>query len=162
MQNSRNFSVEIKWILIFVVVQLLWFVGEKLFGLHSTNIDLHPVYTNFFAIPAILIYYLALREKKSKIYAGSMPWKEGFITGLVITFGVAVFSPIVQVVFHTIISPDYFQNAIDFALSNEAIEVTQGEAESYFSLGNYLIIAPVSAFFSGLLTSLIIPLTTRR
>ncbi len=52
----KKYSIEIKWTIVFVLMTLLWMVGEKLTGLHDENIEHHLVYTNFYAIPAIAVY----------------------------------------------------------------------------------------------------------
>src|SRR5690554_7181183 len=76
----EKFKLEIKWAFIFIAMSLLWMVLEKAVGLHSTHIDKHMYVTNLFAIPAILIYVLALREKKTKDYNGVMSFKQGFVS----------------------------------------------------------------------------------
>ena len=63
----KKFALEIKWGVIFTIVLLLWMVMEKLLGWHGKHIDKHAIYTNFFAILAILIYVLALLEKRKNI-----------------------------------------------------------------------------------------------
>jgi hypothetical protein len=64
-----NIKIEIKWAIIFSVMTLLWMLLEKLAGLHSTYIDYHLYLTNLFAIPAIWIMVLALKDKKKNFYA---------------------------------------------------------------------------------------------
>ena len=56
----KKYTVEIKWALIFVVFALVWMVFEKWMGWHGEHIDKHATYTNIFAIPAIVIYVLAV------------------------------------------------------------------------------------------------------
>ena len=85
-----KYKIEIKWAVIFVFVILLWMVFEKLVGLHTTHIDKHAIYTNFFAIPAIIIYVFALLDKRKNYFNGIITWKQGFITGLIITLIVTV------------------------------------------------------------------------
>jgi len=153
MSESKNYSVELKWVVIFVFVQLTWFVGEKFLGLHSENIANHALYTNLFAIPTLLLYYSALAEKKRTAFGGVMTWKEAFKSGMAITLGIAITSPIVQLIFHFGISPEYFDNAIGYAVENNLS--TQADAMRYFALTNYLIISSVSSFFLGLVVSLI-------
>ncbi|MDY0089018.1 MAG: hypothetical protein RBR78_01495 [Flavobacteriaceae bacterium] len=68
----KNLKIEIKWAVIFSLMMLLWMLLEKLTGLHSTHIDKHAYISNLFAIPAILIYVLALKDKKKNFYNGQI------------------------------------------------------------------------------------------
>jgi hypothetical protein len=58
--------IEIKWGLIFVIMMLLWMYFEKSMGWHDENIAEHATYTNLVAIPSIIVYVLALLEKRKK------------------------------------------------------------------------------------------------
>ncbi len=60
----KKFSIELKWSFIFIFMSLVWMLLERLTGLHDENIDQHAIYTNLIAIPAILIYYFAIKEKR--------------------------------------------------------------------------------------------------
>jgi hypothetical protein len=73
----KNLKTEIKWAIIFTVVGLLWMVLEKVSGLHDQYIDYHLYLTNLFAIPAIVMMVMALKEKKRKDYRGFMTYKQG-------------------------------------------------------------------------------------
>jgi len=79
----KNFYIELKWAAIFVCALFVWMYIEKLTGLHDVHIAKHLIYTNLFAIIAIAIYVLALRDKKQHFYNGLMSWKQGFISGIV-------------------------------------------------------------------------------
>ncbi|MEZ4690566.1 MAG: hypothetical protein R3A12_10435 [Ignavibacteria bacterium] len=59
-----NYRIEIKWGVIFIVMMLLWTFLEKSVGLHSQYISLHPIYSNFVIIPSVIIFVLALLDKK--------------------------------------------------------------------------------------------------
>lgn len=156
----KNLKIEIKWALIFVLMGLLWMFIEKLVGLHDTYIDKHATYTNLVAIPAIALYVLALLEKRRKYYNGFMTYKQGFVTGLIITVFVTVLSPIAQYITSTFITPEYFANAISYSVRSG--QMAQAEAETYFTLQNYVIIGVMGSFLMGLLTSAIVAIFTRR
>ncbi|WP_233757232.1 DUF4199 family protein [Algoriphagus sp. AGSA1] len=81
MKESR---LKIKWALIFVIMSLLWMLVEKLVGLQSTYIDKHMYLTILFAIPAMIVYVLALKDKKKKDYNGQMTFKHslGILAGI--------------------------------------------------------------------------------
>ncbi|MGO2102022.1 MAG: DUF4199 domain-containing protein [Psychroflexus halocasei] len=147
--------VELKWGLIFIVTSLLWMYLEKLVGLHSTHIDLHMYLTNLFAIPAILIFVLALKDKKKKDYNDSISFKQAFISGLIITLIITIFSPLTQIITSNIITPEYFQNVIGYSVNSGYYE-TQQEAKSYFNLENYIYQSVIGSLVMGVLTSLIV------
>lgn len=156
----KNVKIEIKWALIFVLMMLVWMVFERLFGLHDTYIEKHPVFTNFVAIPSIAIYVLALMDKRDNFYQGRMTYLQGLVSGLIITLIVTIFSPLTQVITSLVITPHYFQNAIDFAVSDG--KMTQTEAENYFNLKSYIIQGLIGAPVMGLLTSLVVAIFTRK
>lgn len=151
---------EIKWALIFIVMTLIWMLLEKLVGLHSTHIDKHMYLTNLFAIPAIIIYVMALRDKKRNFYNGQMNYKQGFITGLIISVIIMVFSPLTQWITSTLITPEYFPNAIDYSVES-GYHATYKEAELYFNLKRYIIQSVIGAIGMGIVTSAIVAIFVR-
>jgi len=155
-----KYKVEIKWAFIFIGMMLTWMVLERLSGLHSTHIDKHAIFTNFIAIPAIAIYVLALLDKRKTDYGGFMTYKQGFMAGLIITVIVTIFSPLIQILISTVISPDYFANVIEYVVQEE--KMTQQEAEAYFNLQSYLVQALIGTPFMGLITTAIVAIFTKK
>jgi len=158
--EMKKYILEIKWALIFVVMSLLWMVLEKISGLHSTHIDKHYYLTNLFAIPAVLVYVLALRDKKKNYYGNNMNFKQGFIAGILITLIVAALSPLTQWIITFIITPEYFPNVIAYSVKT-GYHKTLEEAQQFFSYRNYAIQSVVGALFIGTITSLITTLFLR-
>ena len=156
----KSLSIEIKWALIFIVMTLAWMWGEKLVGLHSTHIDKHMYLTNLYAIPSIIIYVLALRDKKKNYYEGRMTYKQAFISGVIITAIIAVLSPVNQWVISTIITPEYFPNVIAHSLETGYHE-TREAAEEQFNLQNYMIQSAVGALVMGIFTTAIVAIFVR-
>lgn len=150
----KNIKIEIKWALIFILSMLAWMFFEKSMGWHDEKIADHATYTNFFAIPAILVYVFALLDKKKNFYSGVMSYKQGVISGLIITVIVTVLSPLAQYITSTIITPDYFPNVIEYAVSSG--KMTQADAEAYFNINSYMIQSVIGALVMGLVTSLIV------
>ena len=148
-------KLEIKWAFIFIATTLVWMVLEKLVGLHDTHIDKHMYMTNLFAIPAILIFVLALRAKKKKDYNGQMSYKQGFLAGLIITVIVTSFSPLTQWIISTIITPEYFPNVIAYSLET-GFHNSLEEAEAYFNLNSYMVQSTIWAFVMGVVTTAIV------
>lgn len=156
----KNIKIEIKWAIIFALMTLLWMVLERSVGLHDTHIDKHAVYTNFIAIPAISVYVFALLDKRKNFYHGKMTYLQGFICGLIITLFVTVLSPLTQYITSTIITPDYFENAIAYGVSTG--KTTPEAAEDYFNLENYIIQGLIGAPFMGLITTALVAIFTRK
>ena len=156
----QKYRTEIKWAAIFIVMSLLWMVFERSMGWHDVKIEQHPIMTNLFAIPAILVYVLALREKRDKDLGGRMSWKQGFLSGMLISVIVAVLSPLTQYITHAWITPDYFENVIQYAV--EVQGETEEAARSYFSFSSYVVQSVIAAIIMGLITSSIVAAVLKR
>jgi hypothetical protein len=152
--KMKKYLIELKWALIFAAMTLAWMLLEKLLGLHDRYIDQHPTYTNLIAIPAILVYVLALLDKRKNFYGGHITYQQGVVSGLLITLVVTLLSPLTQVITSLVITPDYFANAI--AASVKANYFTQAQAEAYFNLQNYVIQGLIGAPIMGTITTVIV------
>lgn len=156
----KTIRIEIKWAIIFVLMQLAWMFLEKLMGLHGEFIDKHPVYTNFIAIPAIIIYVLALLDKRKSAFMGKMTYIQGLLSGLVITLIVTILSPLTQYITSTIITPEYFPNVINYSV--ESGKMTKEAAEEYFNLRSYIVQGLIGTPVMGIITTAIVALFTRK
>jgi hypothetical protein len=156
----KSFRFEIKWAIIFVLVSLLWMLFERAMGWHDEHIDQHATYSNFVAIPAIIIYVLALLDKRKNHYGGHMSYAQGFMSGLVITVIVTLLSPLTQYITSAFITPQFFPNAIKHAVSTNAM--TQEAADKYFNLKSYIIQGLIGAPVMGIVTTLVVAIFTRR
>jgi hypothetical protein len=150
----NNIKIEIKWTIIFSVMGLFWMLLEKICGLHSTYIDYHLYLTNLFAIPAIWVMVLALKDKKARYYNGNITYREGLISGIILSALIAAFSPITQWITSYIITPEYFPNVIKRSVELGYYK-TVNEAEANFNYKNYAIQGAIGAFVMGLITTLI-------
>lgn len=151
--------LELKWAFLFFAMMLLWMVGEKLSGLHDVHLDQHPIFTNFVAIPAIIIYVLALLEKRKK-NGGTLSYKEAFISGAILTAMVTLLTPLTQYLTSTFITPDYFKNVIAHTVEKELM--SQEAAEAYFNLKSYIIQSTIGALLMGLFTTAIVAIFVRK
>ena len=150
----KNIKIEIKWAIIFIIMSLLWMVLEKLFGLHGKYIDYHLYLTNLFAIPAIWVMVLALKDKKKKFYNGNMSYKQGLISGIIISVIIALISPLTQWIISYVITPEYFPNVIKRSVEIGYFKTT-AEAEANFNYQNYAIQSSVFALIMGVVTTAI-------
>lgn len=155
----KKYSLEIKWGVLYTALMLLWMVFEKAMGWHDEKIDQHETMTSLFSIVTITIYVFALLEKRKSL-GGLMSWKEGFISGLIISVVAAALSPIAQYITHYIITPDYFTNVIAYAVSSG--KATQEQAESYFNFNSYLLQSVIGALLIGAVTAAIVALILKR
>ncbi|MDX1327349.1 MAG: DUF4199 domain-containing protein [Arenibacter sp.] len=146
--------LEFKWAIRFLLAVLAWMILEKYVGLHDVHIAKHAIYTNLFALVAITIYVLALLDKRNNDYEGKMSWKQGFTAGVTMTIIIALFSPLTQYISSTVISPDYFNNIIEYSV--ETKKMNREIAEGYFSLGSYMLQAFFGALTMGVVTSAIV------
>lgn len=159
----KNYSIEIKWTIRFVLLVLAWAIGEKYAGLHDQHIAQYALYTNLFAIPALLFYYLFLREKKKYIYQNNMTWTQGFVSGAVLSFFIAVLMPIAQFVIYKSITPHFFETIIEYKTKSPLLtrHMTLKDAESYFSLRSYMIQSIFSSLSMGIMTGAFVSLLLR-
>ena len=155
----RRYILELSWALIFILAMLLWMLFERVIGLHSVHISVHPIYTNFFAVIAILIYVLALRQKRDRFYAGQMTWLQGFYCGLMITLIIALLTPFTQWIVHTLITPHFFVNAATHAIETGMMEASG--AGAYFNLTAYIVQAFFGALIMGIVTSAVVAFFVR-
>ena len=147
----KKFKIEFKWALIFTAASLLWMYFEKTMGWHGEHIEQQPIYTNLFGIVAIVLYILALRDKRKNFYNGIMGWKQGFLSGSILSIIVAAISPLAQYVVYTFVSPDYFENLISYTVQNGIMKLE--EAENYFMFSNYIFMSAFFALSFGIVTA---------
>jgi hypothetical protein len=149
-----NRKIEIKWAIIFSIAGLLWMLLEKICGLHSTYIDYHMYLTNLFAIPAIWIMVLGIKEKKKNFYSGQMTYKQGLVFGVILSLVIALISPLTQWITSFVITPEYFPNVI-----KRSVEIgyykTTAEAEANFNYKNYAMQGVIGALVMGIVTTAI-------
>jgi len=150
----KNVKIEIKWAIIFSVIGLLWMVLEKLCGLHGKYIDYHLYLTNLFAIPAIIVMVMALKDKKKNFYNGQMNYKQGLISGIILSAIIALLSPLTQWITSFVITPEYFPNVIKRSVEIGYFKTT-AEAAANFNYQNYTIQGAIGALVMGIATTAI-------
>jgi hypothetical protein len=146
-------KTEIKWGVIFSIMGLLWLTLEYLVGLHDKLIAWHPILTNLVAIPSVIIMVLAILEKR-RVLGGKITFGQAFLCGLGVSIVVALLSPLTQFIFHRLINPGYFDNAIRYGVSQG--KATLEQAQGLFNLESYMIQSVLAAIIIGTITSLVI------
>ncbi|EAP86182.1 MULTISPECIES: DUF4199 domain-containing protein [Croceibacter] len=155
----NKFKIELKWGVYFTIAALAWMYVEKALGWHDELISKHAIYTNIFAIVAIAVYVLFMKDKKQNFYNGNMTWTQGFISGTILSVVVAILSPLAQYLTHEFITPNYFENVIAYTVEKGVMK--QEAAEAYFSLYSYMAQAAFGALAMGVVTSAIVALFFR-
>ena len=150
----NKIAIEIKWGIIFTITGLAWMYLEKMLGWHDELIGKHPIYSMLFSIIAIVIFVLALRDKKANYFQNEMDWKQGFLSGSIVALVVTLLSPISQYITSEIISPNYFQNAINYAVENNRMKLE--DAQAFFNLKSYMFQAAFGGLSMGIVTSAIV------
>jgi ABC-type maltose transport system permease subunit len=95
---------------------------------------------------------LALIDKKKNFYESKMSYKQGLITGIILSIIIAALSPLTQWVTTYVISPEYFPNVI-----KRSVEIgyykTIEEAQANFNFANYVKQGLIGALMMGIITT---------
>lgn len=139
---------------------LLWMLFEKTLGWHDERIADHYWLTFLFFPIGIFMTVLVMREKRRRVYAGKMTWLEGFLTGLKMSVFVALLSPLTQYITHNYITPEYFNNVIEYSVTNDLMNIKK--ANDVFSFNSYILQSFIGALLGGVVTSAIVAIFMRR
>jgi hypothetical protein len=156
----QNIKIELKWAIIFSLMTLLWMLIEKLSGLHAAHINLHMYLTNLYAIPAITVMTLALLDKKRNFYNQQISYKQGLLSGIVLSLIIALLSPLTQAITTYLITPEYFPNAINYSVKMGYYPTT-ALAEAQFNFKTYALQGLMGALIMGIVTTAIAMLVVR-
>ncbi|MBL7918046.1 MAG: DUF4199 domain-containing protein [Bacteroidia bacterium] len=154
----KKLSIEIKWALLHIAMYLVWMILERALGFHDEYLEKQPIVTMFVLVPSILFYVLALLQKRKKFYGGYMTYKQGFISGVVLSAIITLFTPLLQVIISLVITPDYFNKVIDYVVTHGMF--TKEQAEAQFNLNNYIIQSTIWAMLFGIVITAIVAIFT--
>jgi hypothetical protein len=155
----KNYRTELKWAGIFSLMYLTWMVMEHLCGLHGRYIRYQQLVSTFILLPSVLIYVLALREKKLKVFGGTITFVQAFKSGMLLTLFIVVLSPLNQLITTGLIAPEYFENMQELAVSQG--KMSAQEAASRLNLGAFIVQSIVGGLITGAVFSAIISLLIR-
>ncbi|WP_410004645.1 DUF4199 domain-containing protein [Aequorivita nionensis] len=156
----KKLYIELKWAVIFTIAILCWMLLEKTLGWHEERIADHQWLTLLFAPFAILMYLLEMREKRRRVYSGKMTWLQGFISGVILSVFVALLSPLAQYITHEFITPKYFNNVIEYSVTNDLM--TRTKANEYFNINSYMWQSAFGALGFGIATAAIVAIFVRK
>jgi len=77
---------------------------------------------------------------------------QGLLSTALIALVIALLSPVTQWLYLDVINPGFFETMIDAAVARGT---ARSEAEAYFNLGNYLLMATASGAIGTLVTGAI-------
>lgn len=151
-----NFKLELRYATLISLLMLLWLSIEFLVGLHDTYIQYHPYITMFSLIIPVVCSRMVLRDRLEELN-GKMDFKQGLKTGVTVAVFAAFLSVPVQLAFHYLINPDFFDNMRAYSINRATslgLDVAKAKAEaiSYFNLTSYLL----QSFFGTLIFGSII------
>ena len=132
----KKIYIEFKWAVIFTIAILCWMLLEKTLGWHEEQIADHWWLTMFFVPFAILMYLLEMREKRRRAYGKKITWLQAFVSGIILSVFVALLSPLAQYITHNYITPEYFNNVIEYSVTNDLM--TRTKANDYFNINSYM------------------------
>lgn len=144
----------IKWAAVFFTATLLWMVFEKLMGWHGARIAQHARYSLIYDTVFVTVFVLAFLDRKRSGDPCAFTLAKALKFGLALTVAVTLLSPLVQVITHRVISPEFFPNVIRLAADNNLL--TESAARGKFNLGNYIVENLVGTFALGAICALIL------
>jgi hypothetical protein len=144
---------ELSWGIYFTLMMIGWMALEKLLGFHDEKINLHAVFTNLVMLPAIALFILAIRKKRLQL-GGKITYKLAFVCGAWMIFFITLLTPLTIYSSVVWISPDFFQNMIDYSVKNGL--VSKEQAISFFNLKSYMIQSVLATPIMGLITTSIV------
>lgn len=156
----KKFKIEIKWALIFTVMSLAWVLLEKTLGWHDEQIANHWYLTLFFFPFAFLMYYLAVKETRRRVYNYEMSWKQGFLSGCMLAVFTTLLSPLAEYITHNYITPEYFETVKNYSVTNELMKIE--EANDYFNISKYIWQSAIGLLIVGVITAAIVALVLKR
>ena len=159
----KNYTIEVKWAIRFTLLTLAWAIGEKVVGLHDVYIADYGLYTNLIALPALFFYVVALQEKKKYFFNGSMTWSQGFVSGVVLSFIIALLAPIAQFVIYSSVTPHFFETIIAYKTNPALVShpISKEAATGYFNLKSFMLQSAFSDLSTGVIAGALLSLVLR-
>jgi hypothetical protein len=153
----KKLKIEIKYAVISSCAIVIWMILEKITGFHDSNIHIQPIVTNFYGVVGIILYYLALKEKKVKYYGGDMTWAQGFLSGIYLSTFLAVLSPLYNSIIFNVISHDFFENMVKQFDQQEESKIVEA-TRSFYNLKSIIFQSCLDSLSFGILTAAILSL----
>lgn len=157
--HMKKFTIEFTWAVIFTLASLLWTVLEKSLGFHDARIGSQMIFSWLFGIPAIAVYFFALKDKRNNYYNRVASWRQLFLSGVIMSVFVALISPLAQYISNHVVSPDYIKNAIRYFVDVRKMSVEN--AQVFFSFRSLVLQSISNGISIGVLLSAILALVLK-
>ena len=158
-----NFKSEIQTGILLSVGLFLWLLLEFFLGFHTTRIDYYPFFFwLIFTIPFLGIYW-SMKSKRDKEYAGKISFIQALKTGLIVTSTICILSPIVVLLYVSIINPLFLSTMLahskvmieDYNISVVDKEKMIKETTQFFSTFSYIKLTFLVSIISGTVLSIL-------
>lgn len=159
----KNFRIELRWAILFSLVTAIWmFIEQRFLGWHDKHIG-SQFENHLMALVIIfgVMFYFAIKEKRTHYYKGEITWKQAFVSGMIVSVFVAILSPLIEYFNYNYISPEYFDNMIAYQTQKESFPMSQESAEQIFNMKSFIFQGVFTSFSYGFIISLIVALFLR-
>ncbi|MFN3755512.1 MAG: DUF4199 domain-containing protein [Flavobacterium sp.] len=150
----KNFAIEIKWAVLLSMATIAFSYLAKYLGYYDAKIAYYQVFSLLIAPLWLVIYFLAIREKKIEFFNSKMDWKRGFVSGIIIAAIAAFLAPFGEWYTYEVIAPNYFSDAAN--LVTDSGKMTQEQAKTYFSLNSFIMQSIFSTLSGGVVIAAIV------
>lgn len=144
---------EFRWAFIILMFSLLWTAFEFEMGWHGSNFEHHRIYTFLFIIPFSLCFWFFLLDKRGNRFKKRFRFKHAFNSGMALSILVALFTIPAQLLIHYFVTPKYFNEAQNYMV--ESGEMSQDQAQEFFTLSNFVILFPILYLLLGTFLSIL-------
>lgn len=138
----KDYRIELRWALLISLVTIIWnFIEKSFLNWHDEFIG--SQFGNHFLMLTILYFicfYIAISEKKKVFYDGEITWRRAFASGATISIIVALLSPLIVFFNYYYISPDYFDNMIQYQTQKESFPMSLEGAQEIFNMKSFMFI----------------------
>ncbi len=155
MQQDMNRQTEIKWGVVWPTSMFLFLCFEFYAGLQEPpNLEWGVIVdTAGGLVLPLLVFFLGLRQKRDQDLEGVMSWKEGFVSGLIMTAVALPLSLLLVWAFLTFVNPSWFDTMITYSVATGYF--SQEAAEAYFNMKSYLTQTAMNVALFGVVLSAI-------
>ena len=112
----NKIGIELKWAAIITAFTCLWAAFENALGYHKDFSNIIATAFTYYVLLTFLWAFAFIDKKKSLGKNTVWEFKNAFKFGLFLTGLLTILSPIAQYIIYENISPDYFNNIIEYQL----------------------------------------------
>jgi hypothetical protein len=154
----KKFEIELKWASIYTAISIAWVYLEKYLGYHDEHVSSQAIFSFWLMVPQILVYVLAIREKRELYYKGEITWQKAFISGVVLSAVIGGLSPASIYIMAELVTPEFFSNIVEVRAEQG---IPRQGLEKVYNLNSYISQAIFNNLGSGVFFSAIIALVLK-